>query len=373
MTSYDTRLYIPKLPWNDYKDQIKKLIIKPGITFISEYAFFQCHFLTSATIANSVTEMGEAAFSGCIRLSDLALSTNLTSIPNYCLAACHALKAITIPDKVSFIGSDAFNDCTSLVSVRLPYNLKNLGAQSFLGCSELLEIDIPAGVETIGGRAFQNCGKLKYVKVGPHVKNIGGDAFFSCFNLQEVYISDMNAWLDVDFENIYSNPLSFAHYLYLNNKIVQTLLIPFDRRSIKNHTYYGGYFSSIIIPKDISSIGNSNFAYNEILKDVYCYATNIPVVGDFVFNQTAIANATLHVPEFAIEAYKTTEPWCNFGTIIPLTDSDPHPTGMTVVKDEGWDGNILYYTLDGKRTNHLQQGVTIVRMSDGTTKKVVER
>ena len=131
MTSYDTRLYIPKLPWNDYKDQIKKLIIKPGITFISEYAFFQCHFLTSATIANSVTKMGEAAFSGCIRLSDLALSTNLTSIPNYCLAACHALKAITIPDRVSFIGSDAFNDCTSLVSVRLR------GSGDFLCQSEL--------------------------------------------------------------------------------------------------------------------------------------------------------------------------------------------------------------------------------------------
>ena len=90
------------------------------------------------------------------------------------------------------------------------------------------------------------------------------------------------------------------------------------------------------------------------------------IEGEF-FTDSPIEQATLYVPEASLEAYKTTSPWSGFGTILPISS-----TGMnnnTTVKPVTIDA---VYDLDGKRRNGTSRGLNIIRMSDGTTRKVMK-
>ena len=101
------------------------------------------------------------------------------------------------------------------------------------------------------------------------------------------------------------------------------------------------------------------------LKTVTCEIAT-PINGDF-FPETPIDQATLYVPEASLEAYKTTSPWSGFGTILPITS-----TGInynTANKEVTIDA---VYDLDGKRSNGTSRGLNIIRMSDGTTRKVMK-
>ena len=83
-----------------------------------------------------------------------------------------------------------------------------------------------------------------------------------------------------------------------------------------------------------------------------------------------VENVTLHVPSNAINEYNSEEPWKYFKMIVPLTSDDPKPTEIEKINyDKSTDD--WYYSLDGKRTATPQRGLNIVKMSDGTTRKVI--
>ena len=91
-----------------------------------------------------------------------------------------------------------------------------------------------------------------------------------------------------------------------------------------------------------------------------------PIEGYF-FGWGTYNQATLYVPEASLEAYKTTSDWNRFGTILPITS-----TGInynTANKEVTIDA---VYDLDGKRSNGTSRGLNIIRMSDGTTRKVMK-
>ena len=91
-----------------------------------------------------------------------------------------------------------------------------------------------------------------------------------------------------------------------------------------------------------------------------------PISGDF-FGYTPIDQATIYVPEASLEAYKTTSPWSGFGTILPITSVGINYN--TANKEVMIDA---VYDLDGKRSNGTSRGLNIIRMSDGTTRKVMK-
>lgn len=88
-----------------------------------------------------------------------------------------------------------------------------------------------------------------------------------------------------------------------------------------------------------------------------------------VFTGSYVEYATLHVPASSINAYKTTEPWSSFKEVVALTDQELSVDAIT--KDNVTE--LDSYTIGGQRTNNKTKGLNIVRMSDGTTKKVVIR
>jgi len=135
-----------------------------------------------------------------------------------------------------------------------------------------------------------------------------------------------------------TEPVHVGEWYYTIDKVNHTAIVrgvdgETDDLTIPWFTYYEGedYFvtgideaaflndktlSSVNIPTNLTHIGYYAFAYCSNLKDVYCFADNVPTTGSDVFKETPIASATLHVPAGLIDKYKATAPWNEFGNIV---------------------------------------------------------
>ncbi|MGN1444306.1 MAG: leucine-rich repeat domain-containing protein [Acutalibacteraceae bacterium] len=92
---------------------------------------------------------------------------------------------ITIPDTVTKIGNAAFSVMPKLKSVRLPKNLKELGREAFKDLKYIKEVTIPEKVTTISDETFKNCVNLKKINFEGDIKTIGEGAFYNCKNLEK--------------------------------------------------------------------------------------------------------------------------------------------------------------------------------------------
>ncbi len=116
--------------------------------------------ITSVTIANGVTTIGNYAFYACVKLSSVAIPSSVTSIGNSGFSSCTKLTSVNIPNSVTNIGIYAFNHCSSLISVNIPNGVTSIGEFTFNGCSSLTSMTIPNSVASIGVSAFRDCSAL---------------------------------------------------------------------------------------------------------------------------------------------------------------------------------------------------------------------
>ena len=210
------------------------------------------------------------------------------------------------------IDDRTFYQCTSLTSVEIPSSVTSIGNSAFYECTGLTSITIPNSVTSIGSWTFYYCTNLTSIEIPSSVTSIGIAAFYYCTSL-----------------------------------------------------------STITIPNSVTSIGDWAFADCGGLTDVYCFAIDVPATGNHVFSYASTSSATLHVPAASIEAYKKTNPWNEFGTIVPLTDEEL--TGIDrLTMDNGQSTTSEgVYDLNGHRRVQKQKGVNIVRQSNGSVKRIM--
>ena len=327
---------------------LTSVTIPNSVTSIMYRVFYNCSSLTSVTIPNSVTSIEDEAFGDCNNLREV----HITDIAAWCkivfeeypsfksnpLYYAHNLYVngtlvtdLVIPDGVASIGNGAFIHCSNLTSVTIPNSVTSIGNSAFEDCNNLKEVHItdiatwckinfglfnssnplyyahnlyvngtlltdlviPDGVTSIGTNAFCGCSSLTSVTVPNSVTSIGNSAFDYCNNLKEVYITDIAAWCKIVFEVYPSNPLYYAHNLYVNGTLVTDLVIPDGVASIGNgafihcsnltsvtipnsvtsigHNAFSSCSSltSVIIPNSVTSIGNNAFGYCNNLKEVH--------------------------------------------------------------------------------------------------------
>jgi hypothetical protein len=147
--------------------------------------------MTSVTIPNHVTNLGEYAFAGCGNLASVTIGTGVTSI-----------------------GDWTFSNCRSLANVTLGTNTASIGASAFEGCFlHLTSISIPNSVTSIGSFAFSECYSLTNVIIGNSVTNIGDYAFneFSYNILTGVYF--LGNAPSVDSDILSGNNATTVYYL----------------------------------------------------------------------------------------------------------------------------------------------------------------
>ena len=232
-----------------------------SVTSIGNNAFSNCSGMTSVTIPKSVTSIDYWAFSNCRGLTSIDIPNSVISIGAHAFDHCSSLTSLTIPNSVTSIGTHAFASCSGLTSVTIPNSVTSIEDYTFSGCNSLTSVTIPNSVTSIGIYAFNYCSGMTSVTIPNSVTSIGDRAFEGCSGLTSVQISDLEAWCKISFISSYSNPLYYAHHLYLNGEEILDLEIPNSITSIGTYAFLGcSGLTSVTIPNSVTSMSYSSFA-----------------------------------------------------------------------------------------------------------------
>ena len=259
--------------------EIKKVIIKKGITSIGDWAFYSCSSLNSIEIPNSVTSIWERAFSGCSSLNSIEIPNSVTSIGNTAFGVCSSLNSIEIPNSVTSIEHSAFFGCSSLNNIEIPNSVTSIEHSAFFGCSSLNSIEIPNSVTSIGVCAFSGCSSLNSIKIPDSVTSIGGCAFEDCSSLNSIEIPnsvtsiEYSAFLGCSSLNSIEIPnsvTSIGERAFEDCSSLNSIEIPNSVTSIGERAFEDcSSLNSIKIPDSVTSIGVCAFSGCNSLTDVY--------------------------------------------------------------------------------------------------------
>jgi len=323
-----------------------------SVTIIGDYAFSNCSGLTSVTIPESVISIRNYAFENCSGLTsvhitdleawckitfgsnplsyahhlflngqeitDLIIPEGVTSISGGAFYGCTGLTSATIPKGVTSIGDWAFSGCSGLTSVTIPEGVTFISSYTFYGCSSLTSVTIPEGVTSIGEFAFQDCSSLTSVNIPESVTYIYTVAFWGCSGLTSVHITNLEAWCKITFEA--SNPLSYAHHLFLNGQEITDLIIPEGVTSISNQAFEGcSGLTSVTIPKGVTRIGNSAFYDCSGLTSVTIPESVTSIDNYAFYNCSSLTNVT--IPEGVTSIGENTFYGCSGLTSVTIPAS----------------------------------------------------
>ena len=165
--------------------ELKKVVIKDGVTNVSNYALFFLPAATQVTLPDSVTRIGRYGIAMCSKLTGMSIPKGVTEIGDFGLAG-DGLTAITLPDGLQTLGRGAFDACASLSGMTLPAAITAVPAKCFDDCTKLLTVDYKGEVTAIGERAFEGCKSLTKAPIPAAVTALGNSAFNGCVALTDV-------------------------------------------------------------------------------------------------------------------------------------------------------------------------------------------
>ena len=191
--------------------------------------------------------------------------------------------------------------------------------------------EVKYSVTSIGDYAFSFCSALTSVTIPNSVTSIGEYAFQYCSALTSVNISDLAAWCNIMFEENDSNPLYYAHHLYINGNEITNLVIPNSVTSIGNYAFYGcSGLTSVTIPNSVTSIGERAFKGCSGLTSI-TIPNSVTTISSYAFSDcTSLTSVTIpnSVTSIGIAA---------FGGCSALT-SVTIPNSVTSIGDNAFSG-----------------------------------
>ena len=272
-------------------------------------AFRKNTTLKKVSLPDTLDYIGGSAFEECTSLEGIVIPENVKTVSGSAFYKCSSLAEVTIPDSVETIYSSSF-DRTAFynnsenwengVLYLGPYLLKVsqnisgnytvregttvVASSAFMDCVNLVSVVFPDGVYIIGSGVFGDCHNLKNVTLPASIKRIGAGAFSTATKIENIYITDIDAWCDIDFEDAGANPFKYGKNLYINNQLTTELTLSEGIDNIKDYTFYGmKNVKSISLPQSVSAIGTEAF-YNCSLLENINIPDNVESIGTSAFS-----------------------------------------------------------------------------------------
>jgi hypothetical protein len=246
-----------------------------------------------------------------------------------------------------------------------------MGDYLFYNCTSLASANVPNGVTEIKDYTFGYCLALNSVNFPSSVTKVSTNALYE------------SGWYDNQADGVLY--LGTMAYGYKGDMPEETIINITPGTTIINESAFSGYLNllAVGIPESVDSICSTAFAGCLGLAAISCQSMTAPKVAPDAFGSLTGSYTLLIVPDDAVEGYKAHPVWGKFQvmgiteyknrTQEPGTYASPSggddPDGIRSTNSDAWTSEV--FDLSGRRQNAPQRGMNIIRMSDGTTRKVM--
>ena len=401
--------------------ELSSITLPESIDSIGYFAFLWCRNLEKVNIPEGITYISNQTFELC-PIKTIHIPDNVKSIGYRAFANCRNLLSVTGMLGVISIGEEAFMKCTNLTSIVIRGTVKTIKEETFSGCVNLKDVTISEGVQRIEDDAFYNCKSLTEILIPASLTKIDYNPFRYCSNLATIKVATDNPKFDSrdDCNAIMSSTNDIYGGIDMLIVGCNGTVIPKSTKKIYG-AFYGSTLSQVRIPAGLTSldmfwdcyIGEINVEEGNPIYDsrnncnavvitesntihtvssktfipqdivevqgdfrpytemnaLYCYANTPPEIISYFtteqFTTEQFQNITVFVPKGSKSAYEKAKVWDNFWNIKEFDTS-----GIGVPQTANTI-EIKRYDINGQLINSLKKGINIVKMSDGTAKKVV--
>ncbi len=293
------KCYLTKYKGNEKHVVIPAKVGKKKVTAIE--GCFSGQDIHSVEIPDSVTSIGDWAFSRCTSLENITIPDSVTSIGYGAFAKCSNLATITIPDSVTSIKSSAFEGCekiiqtengvsyvngwvtdydTSATEVYLRENTVAICDDVFSGNKKITNVTIPDRIKSISHNAFSSCSNITNISIGNGVSSIGDCAFGYCSSLTSITMPDSLKRIG---ESAFDGCTS-----------LMSITIPDSVKRIEDSAFSGcSKLTSITIPRSVTKIGRWAFEWCSSLTSVTIPDSVTSIGGRAFSGCTSLENVTI--------------------------------------------------------------------------------
>ncbi|GEM_PF-6668002 len=346
--------------------------------------------ITKNDVVCTVIGIANEAFNENGNLTGITLNEDLKSIGDKAFAQTN-ITALNMGAKVQQVGTDFHYKATSLAEITVDENNPYLCAENsllmtkdkkevigFPVANPATELIIPDEVELVRSDAVNRCKNLKRIVIGSGCKHIERNAFDNCTEVTELILGDNIE--DIGFQAFRSfksvtelqfpKNLKFLYdYAFSFTWAIKDAVLPEGLEWL-----CGGAFNRcdalehVELPSTLTFVGQWLFQDCGAMVELVSKAVNPVGLSNDLFNdETKYQTVILYVPAGAVDNYRNANIWQKFVNIEEIPN-----TGIDGVQSKGEATVEAIYTIDGKRLSQMQNGVNIVRMSDGTSRKIIK-